>query len=114
MRKINPARLRLRLEFGHSETATSVNGVNVNKFVCDAVVWGGIYTNSMTQQYALMGQGLTDTKSFIVRHNERLQDCTQLRCNGKVYGNLQFNVDPYNSHDSFDVVTGKKVTQRGR
>ena len=37
MRKINPARLRLRLEFGHSETVTSVNGVNVNKFVCDAV-----------------------------------------------------------------------------
>lgn len=115
MRKVNPSRLRLRLQFGHVESQETINGINAGEqFVCDVEVWGGLYTNSMTQTYVLMGQGVTDAKSFIIRHNEKLQSCTHLKYKDKVYTNLVFNEDPYDSHDSFDTVTGKLVTKRGR
>ena len=73
-----------------------------------------MYTTSMTQTYVLMGQGVTDTKSFIVRHNSELQKYTHLKYQGNVYTDLVFNEDPYGAHDSFDTVTGKLVTKRGR
>lgn len=115
MRRINPSRLRLRLQFGHVESKETINGVNTDKqFVCDVEVWGGIYTNSMTQTYVLMGQGVTDTKSFIVRHNSELQKYTHLKYQDNIYTDLVFNEDPYDAHDSFDTVTGKLVTKRGR
>lgn len=115
MRRINPSRLRLKLQFGHVESQETINGINTDKqFVCDVEVWGGMYTNSMTQTYVLMGQGVTDTKSFIVRHNSELQKYTHLKYQDNVYTDLVFNEDPYGAHDSFDTVTGKLVTKRGR
>lgn len=115
MRKINPSRLKLRLQFGHTESIETVNGINTDdQFVCDVEVWGGLYINSMTQQYILMGQQMTDTKTFIVRHNVELQKCSTILFRGEQYTDLQFNEDPYNSHDSFDTVTGKLVKKRGR
>ena len=115
MRRINPSRLRLKLQFGHVESKETINGINTDKqFVCDVEVWGGMYTNSMTQTYALIGHGTTDTTSFIVRHNSELQKYTHLKYQGNVYTDLVFNEDPYDAHDSFDTVTGKLVTKRGR
>ena len=114
MQKINPSRLRYRIQFGHYETKTNRNGVNINgDFVTDTEVWGGIYTNSMTQQYILMGQNISDVKSFIVRHNDDLQKCKVLKFNDEYYSDLKFNMDPYNNHRSFDIVTGKVVKKRG-
>lgn len=115
MLKVNPSRLRYRLQFGHFQTKTTRNGINIDgDFIVDAEVWGGIYTNSMTQQYLLIGQKISDTKSFIIRHNDKLQDCLVLKFQNKYYSDLTFNVDTHNGHNGFDVVTGKLVTKRGR
>lgn len=113
MKQINPSRLRNRLKFGHIESSQGVNGINIEEFVCDREVWGGLYKNTMTQQYILMGQGNTDSQTFIIRHDERLLDCTHMVYNDKTYKNLVFNQDTDQEIDGFDTVTGERVNKNG-
>lgn len=114
VKRINPSRLNKRLNFGHNEVVTTINGINTDKFVSDVVVWGGVYSNSLTQQYLLMGQNITDVTTFVVRHNLKLQNYTALQVDGKTYDHLVFNADGDDNHDSFDLITAKLVKKRGR
>lgn len=113
MRQVNPSRLKHRLKFGHIESKQGVNGINVEEFVCDQEVWGGLYKNTMTQQYILIGQGKTDSQTFIIRHDDRLLGCTHMFFDGKQYTNLVFNQDTDQGIDSFDTVTGELVVKNG-
>lgn len=113
MQKINPSRLTLRLQFGHYEGKANQNGIIVNTFVNDDEVWGGVFHTSLTQQYLLMGNEQTDLHSFVVRHNQTLQQYKVLSVNGQLYDHLTFNTDGLNNHHDFDIVIAKKVVKNG-
>ena len=113
MARVNISRLNQRIKFGHgAKDHTTVNGILVEKFVEDIEVWGGLYSHTFTQQLLLAGQQRSNSQTFIVRHNEKLQNCTLLQYKGVTYSDLTFDIATIDGHNSFDLITGKRSDKR--
>ena len=68
---INPLEFNERAAFGSYQVVTNeVNGNQTNTFVTAFNRWFGYRTQSLTQQYTLMGNKLVDTKLIAIRHDD--------------------------------------------
>lgn len=103
-------RLKHRVQFGTIKSVENDNtGDYSEQFVPQVTCWCGMYTQTQTQQYTLMGNDQQDLITIAIRHNSAVKESLIAKLNG-----VQYNVAAINSDDqlgAFDTVTLKKVTK---
>lgn len=103
------SRLKQRVEFGTTESVKNkYSGVSIPTFVSQFTVWCGSYSQTLTQQYTLLGTNQKAVKSIVIRHNDRVTDSLEARIDGQTYSVVSVNSDP--GVNAFDVVTLQIVT----
>lgn len=107
MKNYDVSRLKRRVAFGTVKTVENDNiGDYDTEFVPEFTVWCGDYTQTMMQQYTLLGEDIKAVKSIAIRHNDKVNDSIQAQLDGVVYNVTAVNSD--SDINAFDVVTLQK------
>lgn len=106
---INPNLFNKKVTFGRfDEGAYDLNGNQTRTFVTTTTVWCGDQTQSLSQQYTLLGSGITDTRLIAIRHRKLAGRGTVAQIDGTFYDIVNVSPDNRIGLDTFDLVTLKE------
>lgn len=106
------SRLKQRIEFGTIKSIEDDNtGDYKQEFVSQFKLWCGDYTQTMTQQYTLLGNNQQDLLTIVIRHNPSVNDTLLAKLNGVLYDVSAIDSD--SQINAFDTVTLKQSNKKG-
>ncbi|CAH1857509.1 phage head closure protein [Convivina intestini] len=103
---INPLEFNERCEFGHYETKPNPkNGNKNNVFIPDFSRWFGYRTQTLNQQFTLLGVNKQHTKMIAIRHDDKVNEQVKVRIKGIVYDVVLISSDDRSARETFDLLT---------
>ena len=109
---INPLEFNERAAFGSYQVVTNeINGNQTNEFVAAFNRWFGYRTQSLTQQYTLMGNKLVDTKLIAIRHDDAVTKQMIVQIGNDEYNIITISSDNRAARETFDLLTLQKVVK---
>lgn len=113
--RLNIARMIYRLEFGHMVESDNVNpntGEAVKEFKEDYHAWAGKWSLNQSALLSLAGNGIKDTVTFVVRHNDNLTSDYTLRLDKYLYHIDLIKYDEGRTPDAYDLITCHRLVNK--
>jgi len=107
-KRLNPARMRYRLEFGVDEPTGRKNpntGKAIKGFVPKFKRWAGLWTLTQTQAISLAGANIKDAIVFFIRHDFKITSNLKIRKGDEIYIIDNISYDDGLNTDGFDLIT---------
>lgn len=109
---INPLEFNERAQFGTYETGINeINGNQTNVFVPAFSRWFGNQTQSLNQQYTLLGNKMTDMRLIAIRHDTSVTDQMAVKIGNDEYNIVLISPDNRIARETFDLITLQKVVK---
>lgn len=99
-------------EFGKPVSTVNGAGVSVPKFNKLFSLHYAISKKTLTQQYLALKTDYANTTVLVIRHDSRVEQCTQVQIDGVTYNILDYSPDD-TTYNSLDYVTIKAVKKVG-
>lgn len=107
---INPLEFNERCSFGRYQTVVNKkNGNKTNEFVPEFDRWFGYLTQTLDQQFTLLGINKRNTKMIAVRHDRDINESLQVEIEDEVYDIVLISSDERAARETYDLLTLAKV-----
>ena len=117
VKRINPARMTFRLEFGRMQAGAKVNpntGSRVKAFKPEFSVFAGQWSLRMTESMSLAGLGISNAVVFFIRHRDDITGDMLVRKDEIIYKINNISFDDGISPNCFYLITcTREVTKHG-
>lgn len=117
VKRVNPARMTFRLEFGRMEAGAKVNpntGAKIKEFKPGFSVFAGQWSLRMTESLSLAGLGISNAVVFFIRHRDDITGDMLVRKDEIIYKINNISFDDGISPNGFDLITcTREVTKHG-
>lgn len=112
---MSPIDFNKKIQFGTISTTTNPNTDGpMEAFVSKFTVWGQIRRRTMTNNYSVIANGLTDTQDLVIRHNPDVTDTLRVVMNNEQYEIVNVSTDETNGFNKLDILTVQKVKKTGK